>query len=171
MQSVQALRPTPEFAERLIFHELDLKPMLEQCRKDYQWTAEQAEEAELWYRRHLWLCFQFPDQPISVLSKKADQLWHQHIIDTNRYREDCNRIFGAFLNHVPFYAEQTVLVEDTSFDDTLDLYRRLYGHIPPDVEKTSVKPPYSPNAEPAAPPPAPPDREGSQASDLASEHD
>jgi hypothetical protein len=31
----------------------------------------------------------------------ADLIWHEHMLDTKRYAQDCGRLFGRFLHHVP----------------------------------------------------------------------
>ena len=40
------------------------------------WTAAQTAEAATWYKRFLFLCGQYPDEPI-VPNLLIDQLWHQ----------------------------------------------------------------------------------------------
>jgi hypothetical protein len=36
-----------------------------------------------------------------VPSKNADVIWHQHILFTQKYAEDCEKIFGTFIHHCP----------------------------------------------------------------------
>ena len=56
------------------------------------WLAE--------YRKFLALHLAYPDADI-VPCKLVDDIWHQHILDTCAYREDCDVIFGRFLDHFP----------------------------------------------------------------------
>ena len=146
----EILRPTQEEAERAI-DQLELGPLLAACRRANRWSEQDAETAETWYRQHLKLCFRYPDQPIAALSKKADLLWHHHIVDTFLYRDDCNRIFGTFLNHVPLY-ERPTPDDSRAFKTTIELYRREFGEPPPDIEETSL---FSPAPPPGPPPPIP----------------
>jgi hypothetical protein len=31
----------------------------------------------------------------------VDEVWHEHILHTQRYADDCEAIFGGFLHHMP----------------------------------------------------------------------
>lgn len=138
MQPFQGDRPTREQAERAI-EELDLEPMVAKCRENHLWSDEEAEEAVMWYRNHLRLCYLYPDRAISAISREADQLWHSHILDTIRYREDCQRIFGSFLEHRPIYGEPTE-DEHAAFEDTLRLYEEVFGRRPSHPAGVSLAP-------------------------------
>lgn len=83
-----------------IFIALDLDDVMQSVRDQIQLTDEQAEAAELWYRRFLWLCYKYPRQmhiPIMII----DIVWHAHILFTERYTGDCARLFGHYLHHRP----------------------------------------------------------------------
>lgn len=67
------------------------------------WDGLRAVKAELEYRRYLTLILLYPDQPIAPPSNDADEIWHSHILDTQAYQKDCQRVFGDFLHHVPSY--------------------------------------------------------------------
>lgn len=70
-------------------------------RRDGQWTPETVARAEAGYRQFLKLAAQYPDTAI-VPSEEVDQFWHAHILDTRRYADDCERIFGFVLHHNPY---------------------------------------------------------------------
>jgi hypothetical protein len=70
-------------------------------RRDGQWTPETVARAAAGYRQFLKLAAQYPDTPI-VPSEEVDQFWHAHILDTRRYADDCERIFGFVLHHNPY---------------------------------------------------------------------
>jgi hypothetical protein len=44
----------------------------------------------------------YPDADI-VPCHLVDDIWHQHILDTIAYREDCDATFGRFLDHFPYF--------------------------------------------------------------------
>ena len=44
----------------------------------------------------------FPGETIAP-SKDVDKFWHGHILDTLKYAEDCERVFGYFLHHFPYF--------------------------------------------------------------------
>ena len=54
------------------------------------------------YKRFLILKIENPDVGMSP-TKSMDEVWHFHILDTKKYAEDCDRMFGTFLHHTPGY--------------------------------------------------------------------
>jgi hypothetical protein len=65
------------------------------------WTAATLAHAEEGYRRFLKLAVKYPQMPV-VPSEAVDDFWHAHILDTQRYAADCERIFGGVLHHDPY---------------------------------------------------------------------
>ncbi|MGA9911632.1 MAG: hypothetical protein WBR17_03725 [Paraburkholderia sp.] len=70
-------------------------------RKDGGWTPETVTRAEQGYRQFLKLSAKYPDVAV-VPGEEVDQFWHAHILDTQRYAYDCERIFGYMLHHNPY---------------------------------------------------------------------
>jgi hypothetical protein len=77
-----------------------LKAKMAQRRGDTL-TTQAIDRAEADYRRFLKLCAKYPDAPI-VPTEEVDEFWHLHILDTQRYGEDCKQIFGGMLHHDPY---------------------------------------------------------------------
>ena len=71
------------------------------------WTPAQYRLAEKWYRGYLWLSYLHGKRPLFGIVAEADELWHAHIVYTKRYRRDCQRVFGEFLDHNPAHAIPT----------------------------------------------------------------
>jgi hypothetical protein len=140
-------RPPAEDARRAIA-ELDLRQIVAAAAQNYQWSPDEATQAQQQYLRHLWLCYEHPDEAIAPSTMRADLVWHQHILDTVRYRDDCEKIFGRFLDHVPFYTDYTA--------EEAEMLRRTYQyyveefHSPPKNARTCLHIP--------PPPPDPPRR-------------
>ncbi|MCS0808803.1 glycine-rich domain-containing protein-like [Massilia agilis] len=65
------------------------------------WSLERAAAAEFEYRRFLYLMKKFPQEQASP-SMEVDTFWHYHILDTLKYAEDCQVVFGYFLHHFPY---------------------------------------------------------------------
>ena len=65
------------------------------------WSSESAERVEAEYKRYLKITLKYPDERVSP-SIDVDKFWHAHILDTQRYVEDCQSIFGYFLHHYPY---------------------------------------------------------------------
>jgi hypothetical protein len=91
------------------------------------WSDEQVTTAINWYRRFLKLCVKYPDHP-HVPNAPIDEVWHRHILDTAAYRENCNGIFGRFLDHYPYFGLRGDQNErDGAFDETNRLYQAEFG--------------------------------------------
>jgi hypothetical protein len=45
-----------------------------------------------------------PEAPV-VPSPLVDEVWHNHILDTRRYRVDCMRMFGVYVHHAPSFGD------------------------------------------------------------------
>lgn len=65
-------------------------------------TLAQATQAIEQYRRFLFLHHRYPDHPL-IPSQEIDRVWHIHILDTAKYREDCQFLFGRFIDHFPYF--------------------------------------------------------------------
>jgi len=66
------------------------------------WSWEQARRVEGDYKRFLYaLAHKRPDDLLSPPTQEVDEFWHQHILDTRKYREDCETIFGHYVDHTP----------------------------------------------------------------------
>jgi hypothetical protein len=81
------------------------------------------------YRRFLLLNYLYPHLPI-VPSRSIDALWHVHILDTAKYREDCQNLFGQFVDHWPYFGmkdatERAAL--ESAFEETQRLWRQEFG--------------------------------------------
>jgi hypothetical protein len=64
-------------------------------------TSEAVAHAEAGYRQFLKLAAKYPDEPV-VPNEEVDEFWHMHILDTQRYAADCERIFGYVMHHNPY---------------------------------------------------------------------
>jgi hypothetical protein len=87
------------------------------------------------YRKFLALQLLYPEADI-VPCKVVDEMWHRHILDTAAYREDCDVIFGRFLDHFPYFGmrgEEDAQALHDAYADTLDRYREAFGEPPADT--------------------------------------
>jgi hypothetical protein len=66
------------------------------------WSREQVDRIEVAYRRFLTLLVKYPESTIAP-SKEVDKFWHGHILDTMKYAQDCDQVFGYFLHHFPYF--------------------------------------------------------------------
>lgn len=95
-------------------------------------TPEDWDLSEREYRRFLALKVMHPDTAL-VPSKQVDAIWHAHILDTRAYREDCQAMFGRFMDHYPYFGingEEDYKMLQEAFSETIDLYEAQFGPYP-----------------------------------------
>lgn len=65
-----------------------------------RWSYNQAKQCEQLYKRFLTLLLRYPQHQL-VPTRDIDEFWHNHILHTRQYFEDCKAIFGHYLHHQP----------------------------------------------------------------------
>jgi len=88
-------------------NELDLQLMIERISDPNDeltyssgWPRDLAEKIAEQYKAFLWISKLHPDK-ILVPFREVDEFWHQHILHTRQYVQDCQNIFGRYLHHTP----------------------------------------------------------------------
>ena len=72
---------------------LNLSSVREALVEKQNWAAEDAERVEGEYKRFLYaLSHKRREDILSPPTDEVDEFWHQHILDTRRYRQDCGVI-------------------------------------------------------------------------------
>ena len=92
------------------------------------WSQEKCHVVELEYKRFLALKKAYPEKDI-VPNREVDTFWHQHILDTAKYAQDCGDIFGYFLHHYPYFGMNGEEDYDNlckAFDETAALYEQHF---------------------------------------------
>ncbi|CAN5371543.1 hypothetical protein BH11PSE11_BH11PSE11_31800 [soil metagenome] len=114
---------------------LDLDPIkfkLMDPEEGQGWSREMADRMEVEYKRFHILRTRYPDVPVT-LDKAVDEFWHAHILDTRKYTEDCQRIFGRYIHHFPYFglrgAEDAANLAAAAVK-TRELYRAEFGAAP-----------------------------------------
>jgi hypothetical protein len=81
-------------------------------------------------------------------SKDVDKFWHGHILDTLKYAEDCQNVFGYFLHHFPYFGmrgEEDAANLRAASANMHAIYEREFGEALPNeavfcaAAKSSVK--------------------------------
>lgn len=96
------------------------------------WTPEKAYRLIELYRCFLVLNEIYPNISI-VPSKEIDKVWHAHILDTAKYREDCQRVFGRFVDHFPYFGlrgEEDAKNLQTTYQASRALFIEHFGADP-----------------------------------------
>lgn len=87
------------------------------------------------HRRFLALHLAHPGMDV-VPCKIVDEIWHQHILDTAAYRDDCDAIFGSYLDHFPYFGmrgEDDARALNDAYAETIERYRDAFGEPPTDT--------------------------------------
>lgn len=92
-----------------------------------QWSEMQAEHACQRYLKFLYLVWLYPDHPL-IPTQEIDRVWHCHILHTRQYQQDCQTLFGCYLDHVPCanpeQLDPSLLI---AFEQTKILFERHFG--------------------------------------------
>jgi hypothetical protein len=113
---------------------LDLEPIMVKAmdsEEGFGWTLEFTQQIVAEYKKYLTLCLENPNLPI-VPSSLVDKFWHLHILDTQKYQEDCSRVFGYFLHHFPYFgmrSEQDAKNLQQAWADSCTLYKKRFGEL------------------------------------------
>lgn len=124
---------TVSFAKPL--EQMDLEPIMVKAmdpEEGYGWTLEFTLAVAEEYRRYLTLCVENPDLPV-VPSNYVDDFWHLHILDTEKYLDDCETFLGYFLHHFPYFGmrgPEDAANLTAAWMQTRELYVRRFGPIP-----------------------------------------
>jgi hypothetical protein len=139
-----------------VIQALDLDPIklkLMDPEEGQGWSREYADRMEVAYKRYLTLLAKFPDETIAP-TKDVDKFWHGHILDTLKYAEDCENMFGYFLHHFPYSGLRGVddAANHRVAGDTFHaLYEREFGEPLPQKSGwcTAATPAWCTAAKPA----------------------
>ena len=95
------------------------------------WTREYADSIELAYKTYLTMLAKYPEDTEDILlSEDVDEFWHTHILQTIKYSDDCQEVFGNFLHHAPHIGDFTpadIAEREVQAEKTRRLYEHEYG--------------------------------------------
>lgn len=112
--------------------ELDLGPIKFKLMDRYEgqgWSRDHAEHMEQEYKRFLMLLAKYPHATLAP-GKDVDKFWHGHILDTLKYADDCQHMFGHFLHHFPYFGmrgDEDAANLTAAGEATRQLYEREFG--------------------------------------------
>lgn len=90
------------------------------------WLKSDALKVCKLYRRYLYLRRKYSEAHRLPPTKEIDEFWHYHILETKKYRNDCQVIFGEYHDHYPYFGFDDV----TDLDDLSEAFQttqKLYG--------------------------------------------
>lgn len=107
-----------------VIDSLDFEQMNSKLVNFYGWTKEDVSLMNDYYKKWLALHAAYPDLAIAP-SVKLDEYWHMHILDTKKYMEDCQLVFGKYLHHYPYFGLEG---DKENLDKGFELTRKLFMH-------------------------------------------
>jgi hypothetical protein len=108
----------------LKFKRLDLSSVARKYIEKTGYSTEFTVRVEKEYKRFLEMASEGHEV---VPSQQIDDFWHNHVLDTEKYRKDCD-ILGVFIDHCPDDGSKDL---DSDFDNTLEIYNQHFGEEPP----------------------------------------
>ena len=130
MNAQLTARPTEQVIAAIQALDLDpIKLKLMDTEEGQGWSREYVNQMAIEYKRFLTLSVKYPEETIAP-SKDVDKFWHGHILDTMKYAEDCQNVFGYFLHHFPYFGmrgEQDAANLAQAGRTTKRLYEKEFG--------------------------------------------
>lgn len=80
---------------------LDLEYIEKRLMNKLGWSQKKTKEAIRKYKNFLLLILKYPEQQFAPTSD-IDEVWHNHILFTRDYTNDCQAIFGKYIHHNPY---------------------------------------------------------------------
>src|SRR5258706_25806 len=95
------------------------------------WTRAYADGIEAAYKNYLSMLVKYQDDAEDILlAEDVDEFWHTHILQTIKYTDDCDAVFGKYLHHTPHVGQVTAadLQKRTALaEKTRRLYETEFG--------------------------------------------
>jgi len=109
---------------------IDFSQIINKLERQYGWDPHEAADICDMYRNFLYLQKKYGQTHALPPSEEIDEFWHMHILDTKKYRRDCELIFGYYLDHYPYFGidEKTSLNDlEAAFGTMQELYVKEFG--------------------------------------------
>jgi len=109
-----------------VVNSLDFTPISFKLEAEYGWSKESLSLALPLYKQ--WLVLQASYESYSIApSTFIDEYWHMHILDTRKYMEDCQLVFGEYLHHFPYFGLRNEQ-DAKELNEGFELTKKLYAH-------------------------------------------
>lgn len=90
---------------------IELQPIWDRLVDIEEFDHKRADKAIRMYRKYLTLMVMYPDVLMSPPSEDTDAAWHCHILNTQKYADDCNILFGKYRHHNPMSPDNPIQQE------------------------------------------------------------
>lgn len=121
---------------------LDLDIIVQRLIKKHKWNSEDANECKKLYKNFLYLMGKYSGKQIVIPTEEIDIFWHEHILHTDKYTNDCISVFGSYMHHDPYIEQSSDKIQiktiKTLFDETQELHKNEFGYYIYDI-RISIK--------------------------------
>ncbi len=93
---------------------------------------EQTNRAIHLYLMFLCLIYLYPNRKL-VPNQEIDRVWHYHILDTMKYAQDCEMLFGRFIHHFPYFGKRGQVDRQNLVAANLDTQKLFQEHFEIDL--------------------------------------
>jgi hypothetical protein len=90
----------------------------------WKWRND-LDKLEKEYKQFLYLIAANPGETVVPWSEPMDDLWHEHILDTQKYHDDCMKIFGKYIHHNPHLPIGSAS-QKKAFKKTQEMYKEAF---------------------------------------------
>lgn len=112
----------------VIVNSIDFDQMNDKLVNFYGWSKEDVILMNDYYKKWLAIHVCYPELATAP-SEKLDEYWHMHILDTQKYMEDCQMLFGKYLHHYPYFGLEGDKNDlNSGFELTKILFKHHFGH-------------------------------------------
>ena len=134
--------PTLEEAKKYI-DEIDFSMVVDKIVSTKGWKKRDVLKICELYRHFLFLRKKYNDDNLQLPpSEEIDEFWHNHILDTQKYIPDCERIFGRYLHHYPYFGIDGKTDRNdlnAAFEKVQELHHKEYGDYIYNVRNVLLK--------------------------------
>lgn len=112
---------------------LDLSSVSRKMIYSFGWHEDEIKQCERFYRNFLFLKLKYGLGVLMPPNLEIDEFWHNHILDTKKYIQDCNNIFRQYVHHYPyagmdFSSVSKEELQNAFWSNTQKLHNQEFGH-------------------------------------------
>ena len=97
----------------------------------FGWSHSKCEDIIAEYKKFMYLCITNTDKTKSMIpSKDVDEVWHAHILRTEKYVSDCNIVGKKYIHHLPTPSDAPPANPSEFENGTKYLYEKVFGTLP-----------------------------------------
>jgi hypothetical protein len=110
---------------------IDLQLIENDLTRTLEWSHSKCEDIIAEYKKFMYLCITNTDKTKSMIpSKDVDEVWHAHILRTEKYVSDCHIVGKKYIHHLPTPSDAPPANPIEFENGTKYLYEKVFGPLP-----------------------------------------